>query len=108
MKSSIAQKEWKHADYISEKEYYRNRDRKRYARYREVIHEAKNRPCADCGIEYPPYVMDFDHRKGKKYNVSLLTKFSSEIKLREEIAKCDVVCANCHRERTHNKKLIAE
>lgn len=65
---------------------------------------AKSRPCADCGQSYPPCVMDLDHVRGTKithlgsgrlYNSTRLTI--------EEIAKCDVVCANCHRLRTYHR-----
>ena len=44
--------------------------------------------------------MDFDHIRGKKlHNVAWLVNVS-ERRLLEEIAKCDLVCANCHRIRT--------
>lgn len=71
-----------------------------------LIANAKARPCADCGIEYPPYVMDFDHRPGthKISNVASFTRNRQTLAaLWEEILKCDVVCANCHRERTHKR-----
>lgn len=58
-------------------------------------------PCEDCEIQYPHYIMDFDHVRGvKKFNVSQLSKVKSMEALLEEIAKCEVVCANCHRHRT--------
>jgi hypothetical protein len=47
--------------------------------------------------------MDFDHVRGEKQSnvASLVGMSASEERLRAEIAKCDVVCANCHRERTY-------
>jgi len=50
--------------------------------------------------------MDFDHRPGEKKSleVSRLTLTKSIRRVVEEIAKCDVVCANCHRIRTFEKK----
>lgn len=74
-----------------------------------IIHAAKNRPCMDCGIQYPPYVMDLDHRDpGQKlFTVAQIRAGSSE-KLLAEIAKCDVVCANCHRIRTFGPKVSLE
>lgn len=93
------------AEYQRNKLYYRERDRKRVARLREVLNEAKAKPCMDCGVSYPPYVMDFDHVRGEKVrNVAKLSQFSSEAKLLDEIAKCDLVCSNCHRERTWQRK----
>jgi 5-methylcytosine-specific restriction endonuclease McrA len=72
---------------------------------RQIIREAKDRECADCGIRYPFYVMDFDHRRGLEnlFNIGrdALGGRCSLDGLRREIAKCDVVCANCHRLRTH-------
>ncbi len=64
-------------------------------------------PCYDCGIQYPHYVMDFDHRdpKTKEFNVSgAFRRGMSNKRLEAEIAKCDLVCSNCHRERTFGPK----
>lgn len=72
---------------------------------RLIIKEAKDVPCADCGERYPPYVMDFDHVRGYKLmNVSMMVQRGfSAAKMHEEIAKCEVVCANCHRQRTFER-----
>ncbi len=72
---------------------------------RQIIDLAKDRPCLDCGIKYPPIVMDFDHLPGfqKDDNVaSMLNRTEGQIV--REIAKCEVVCANCHRLRTLKRK----
>ena len=55
--------------------------------------------CTDCG-ERDPVVLEFDHRRDKRGNVSTMTGWASLETLRQEIAKCDVRCANCHRRRT--------
>jgi hypothetical protein len=72
---------------------------------RDIAREGKEQPCADCGQSYPFYVMDYDHVRGEKLmNISIApNKVISESKLIEEIAKCDVVCSNCHRERTWSR-----
>ncbi len=63
-------------------------------------------PCRDCGKFYPYYVMDFDHVRGKKHaNVMELIPTLSKKKIDEEIAKCEIVCSNCHRIRTHMRKM---
>jgi lysyl-tRNA synthetase class I len=63
-------------------------------------------PCVDCGINYPYYVMDFDHVRGQKHaNVMELVSTLSKKKIDEEIAKCEIVCSNCHRIRTHMSKM---
>jgi hypothetical protein len=72
---------------------------------KDIIKETKNRPCADCRRRYPAYVMDFDHVRGKKIANISGGRFHSSIRgLRKEIAKCDVVCSNCHREREHQRR----
>ncbi len=65
----------------------------------------KAKPCMDCDINYPPCVMDFDHRPGeiKRRNVGNLLTCSLEV-IMAEIAKCDLVCANCHRIRTWKRQ----
>jgi hypothetical protein len=71
--------------------------------WRREIQEIKSTtPCAECEETFPYYIMDFDHRPGvdKKFNVAALHHCPSYEALLEEIAKCDVVCANCHRHRT--------
>lgn len=66
------------------------------------IHSFKERPCADCGVQYPTGVMDFDHARGKKcFTIAEATNRGVSIaRLNAEIQKCDVVCSNCHRLRT--------
>lgn len=61
----------------------------------------KEHPCVDCK-ESNPIVLDFDHVRGtKKDNVGKLARSGSCLDtLKEEIAKCDVRCANCHRKKT--------
>jgi hypothetical protein len=52
--------------------------------------------------------MDFDHREGEEKLFAVSAGGNkvrlSQSQLLAEIAKCDVVCANCHRERTHRRK----
>jgi len=71
-----------------------------------IIRGAKNRLCADCGVQYPYYVMQFDHRDrmGKLFTIGSRGPVTSTRRLQAEIAKCDVVCANCHAERTYGSK----
>ena len=84
------------------KEDRRAFDRRRRDRIREIKKKAKDKPCADCGIKYPHYVMQFDHVRGEKVIAigSATARIRSATALLQEIAKCDVVCGNCHAERT--------
>jgi hypothetical protein len=92
--------------YKQNKEYYLEKNDRKRERVVEFIREAKSKPCADCGRAYPYYVMDFDHRVGEKksHNVHDLIRAASFRQLHIEIAKCDVVCANCHRQRTFMRR----
>lgn len=65
------------------------------------LNKQKNRPCTDCGKEYPSCVMDFDHLGDKDFTIASSKLNLSKETLAAEIAKCEVVCANCHRIRTH-------
>lgn len=56
--------------------------------------------CADCGTR-ELCVLEFDHVRGKTGNVSDLARDGCSVaRLRAEIARCEVRCANCHRRRT--------
>jgi hypothetical protein len=86
----------------------RNKDRQR-ARLRAIIVAAKQRPCQDCGGEFHPWVMEFDHRDGTAKIAAvgdLISHGCTDEKLLNEISKCDVVCANCHRLRTYNRLCV--
>lgn len=73
-------------------------------RMKEFVKEAKNRPCADCGQRYPHYVMDFDHLRDKDFCLSKASRRTLTA-VKAEIAKCEAVCANCHRQRTYRRTL---
>ncbi len=73
-------------------------------RYKDIVRRAKEVPCRDCGVSYPYYVMDLDHVRGDKL-FPLSYRGAGEQRLLAEIAKCDVVCANCHRARTYQRDL---
>lgn len=60
----------------------------------------KRNPCIDCG-EADPIVLDLDHIRDKVINVSDLVQQAGSIeRIQEEINKCEVRCANCHRRKT--------
>ncbi len=72
---------------------------------KEIIEQAKSCPCADCGGEFSSWQKDFDHVKGEKAErVGYIAMSRSTEALLAEIAKCEVVCAVCHRIRTFAKK----
>ena len=98
---------WFQEHYKNNKKYYVDKSKRRKKELSLFIESLKSKPCMDCGKKYPPYVMDFDHREGEKKRgcISKLSLASSLSKknLMEEINKCDLVCSNCHRIRTHER-----
>lgn len=97
---SIYHREWRKKN----KGYHRKFYESKKTLVSKVILEAKNKPCSDCKNIFPFYVMDFDHISDKSFNIgNARYKQVSHEKLLEEIAKCEVVCANCHRQRTYNR-----
>ena len=94
------------------KRYYRENPDVRLRRMDEQVRRRKRQlqrlllaylrehPCIDCG-ESDPVVLDFDHQRDKVANVStMVLRKWPWAKILDEIAKCEVVCANCHRRRT--------
>jgi hypothetical protein len=85
---------------------------KKYGRQIELdllLIQLKAKPCADCGNEFPTCCMDFDHRPGTEKVNNVGTMFAhhwSQERILAEIAKCDLVCANCHRIRTQARRKI--
>ena len=74
---------------------------------KEWMEELKSNPCADCGGVFPVCAMDFDHVRGEKkeYNVaSMFAHHYSRELIEEELSKCDLVCSNCHRVRTRDRR----
>lgn len=81
----------------------------RAAAWKFVAEIKEASPCMDCGVSYPHYVMDFDHVRGSKVRdlSTMCSRGTSKDKLMEEIAKCDLVCANCHRIRTFTRRVYS-
>jgi hypothetical protein len=69
-----------------------------------ALREAKSKPCLDCGGYFPYYVMQFDHRGNKDFCISANRANYGLVRLLEEVAKCDVVCSNCHAIRTFKRR----
>lgn len=70
--------------------------------------EAAGSKCVDCGYTGPAFMFDFDHRdpKLKSFSISDKGVTVSLARLQEEVKKCDLVCANCHRFRTHVQRCL--
>ena|SRR3989338_1715123 len=91
--------------YLRNKAFYREKNIRRRRQLIDFVIALKQKPCMDCGVQYPHFVMDFDHRerssKIDSINRMIVVRSFSKKKILDEIEKCDLVCANCHRKRTY-------
>ena len=86
--------------YYSNKEYYYNKSRNYYLELKEwFINYKQTLKCSKCG-ESRHWVLDFHHKDPsiKDGTIAQMLINSSKEKLLQEIDKCDVLCANCHRD----------
>ena len=83
-----------------------SKQRKEQQARRQWMNDYKTeRGCVDCGYNTHPAALDFDHVRGtKKFCIGHRVKCSRK-KLLPEMAKCDIVCANCHRVRTEKRRV---
>lgn len=90
----------------SDGESQRDRSRRAHAEYKAWLWAQKDKPCMDCGIKYHPVAMDFDHLPGsvKLFEVAAYAGTRRRELIIAEMAKCELVCANCHRVRTYERK----
>lgn len=93
---------------IMRTEHYNSNKSKIYEQIKTRQRDLKNKiwqykiehPCADCG-ESDPVVLEFDHLGDKEFNIGHGGKDGySWDRILKEIAKCEVVCRNCHVRRT--------
>jgi formate-dependent nitrite reductase cytochrome c552 subunit len=80
--------------------------RLRWRYHAEVLDQLRSVPCADCGGRFAQCSMDFDHRdpSTKVMRVTLMVGRAGIDRILAEVAKCDIVCANCHRLRTFERR----
>jgi hypothetical protein len=78
---------------------------RRRIKIRTIINKLKQRPCTDCQGWFEPCQMQFDHLDGslKKFDLSS-SGARSLVQVLAEVAKCEVVCANCHALRTTKRQ----
>lgn len=90
--------------YYANRQSYIDKAMKRKKEIRQWLNSIKEAsPCTDCKVSYPYYVMDFDHIGKKSSTINQLIENCSLQRLKDEIAQCELVCANCHRARTHER-----
>lgn len=101
------------------KEYYREY----YQKNKEIVNATHNKwrkkfyqwwydyksqlKCENCGFNHPA-TLDFHHIRDKKDDVGRLVTMLNKKKLLEEVAKCIVLCSNCHRIHHASKNIYGE
>jgi hypothetical protein len=102
------QKVYGREHYLANREKYiraeARRKRARNARrMQHLIDYLGSHPCVDCG-ESDPLVLEFDHIGEKSFTIGTGFAGRNWQAILDEIAKCEVVCANCHRRRTARRR----
>ena len=100
------QKTYSDEHYKQNKTHYINLAKERKSSYKQemfsfLIEYFRKNMCVDCG-ESNPIVLEFDHVRGKKLNniSTMMMKMLPREVIMDEIEKCEVRCANCHRIKT--------
>jgi hypothetical protein len=104
MRDQQKQRAAKLRHYYRNRAHYRAKAKEQRVRIRAFLNSLKDFPCVDCGRKYPAPVMEFHHRhrKAKDINLSwVATAGWGETRIRTEVSKCDLLCANCHRLREY-------
>lgn len=83
-------------------EYRRACNERRDITRKEMIREAKRVPCNECGGHFPSIAKDLHHpdpslKLTGKRGFTQWSRAVGVTRFREELEKCEVLCANCHR-----------
>jgi len=69
-----------------------------------IMDYLKNKKCVDCG-EANPLVLQFDHQRDKIKSVMHMVAHNYSLKkIKKEITKCQIRCANCHMIKTGKER----
>ena len=102
----VCMKEYRRKHYIEKRDDYLERTRKALKKRHEERELYKSsRSCKNCG-EKRWWVLEFHHRdpKQKEFNIGHLSTRSMH-KMQKEMEKCDILCANCHRDFHHQERM---
>lgn len=93
------------ARYKADPSYHNLTNKARRVEYTSRVRALKNAPCTDCDVVFHPAAMQWDHiDDNKSASVSeAVAELWGWDRILEEIAKCELVCANCHAVRTFNR-----
>jgi hypothetical protein len=96
--------------YADRRTYLIEAVKKRRRKVREMAVEYKGGKCSRCGYSRCLEALEFHHLDSSRKDFGISEKGYSRSwqKVREEIEKCLLVCANCHRELHAQLQLSAE
>lgn len=90
---------------VAHPEEYREQYQTTHEKKKQILLDARASGCIKCGEKHPA-CLDFHHRDGlanKLGDIATMRRFGMK-RLRAEIAKCDVLCANCHRKHHYDER----
>jgi len=102
-KAKQKQKKLANQKYQTKKKYIRLQCSERTENRKRLLMKDKGDTCAHCGLkvskEWPSTCFDFHHLENKEYTIGkLIHSWASKFgKIKEELKKCILLCANCHR-----------
>lgn len=78
-----------------------NQSLERQRAFKALCVEYKGGRCLDCGIVDGQWIYDFHHRdpSTKDFSIGRVKSLKWSESIEEELDKCDLLCANCHRRR---------
>ena len=93
---------------ISDGSNWKNFEEKRIKKRRWFIGFISQSECEVCG-ERDSRCLELHHVRQKRYKISyLLTSGHSLEYLKEEISRCEALCANCHRRQHHSEEIMLD
>ena len=92
-----------HEQYIKYKKYYEKKADNDHKRNKEDLKNLKVNGCAICGYNECAPALDFHHanEEDKKFTINSYSMTYKSERIIEELNKCILLCANCHR-KIHN------
>lgn len=97
--------------YLENKDYYKQKNKERRERLKPYLYRFVNRyktfcGCIDCGYNANPFALQLDHVRGEKFKAisTMIGECASISRIKDEIRKCEVRCANCHLIITHERR----
>ena len=89
-----------------EHQYLLTESRKRYMKIRQYVLNYKlSKGCAFCGYNKYAEALDFHHNGNKEFCIATKNTLSLK-RLKKEMDKCMILCANCHRELHAKRKMM--